>query len=97
MSQSLLRPGTTKFVVRGSVLRILWIFPCSLSKPKLYPCNTPVSVSTYVLVWFSLNPLIELGYSTREPDIKLEDRRRIGGDVEKVLKGEKEAATAPYD
>ena len=78
--------GTMKFVVHGLVLCILWIFLCSLSKPKLYPCNTPVLVSTYVLVWLSLNPLIELGYLTCEPDIKLEDCCWIGDNIERIWK-----------
>ncbi|KAF8549461.1 hypothetical protein OG21DRAFT_1421234 [Imleria badia] len=40
-------------------------------------------------------PSLKLGYSAPEPDFTLEDRRRIGANVERILRGEKEAARAP--
>jgi len=38
---------------------------------------------------------LKLGYSAPEPDYTLEDRRRIGANVERILRSEKEAARAP--
>jgi len=40
-------------------------------------------------------PSLKLGYSTRTPDLSLEERRRLGTAVEEILKGEPEAAPAP--
>lgn len=40
-------------------------------------------------------PSLELGYSAPGPDFTLEERRRIGKNVERILEGEKEAARAP--
>ncbi|KAG6375841.1 hypothetical protein JVT61DRAFT_2700 [Boletus reticuloceps] len=40
-------------------------------------------------------PSLKLGYSAPEPDYTLEERRRIGANVERVLRSEKEAARAP--
>ena len=37
----------------------------------------------------------ELGYSLERPQFTLEGRRKLGASVEKLLKGEKEAAKAP--
>lgn len=38
---------------------------------------------------------IELGYSTTVPPFTLDERRRLGEAIEKLLAGEKEAARAP--
>lgn len=40
---------------------------------------------------------IELGYSSTIPEFTLEERRKLGAEVEVILKGEKEAARAPVD
>ncbi|KDQ59759.1 hypothetical protein JAAARDRAFT_33332 [Jaapia argillacea MUCL 33604] len=40
-------------------------------------------------------PSLKLGYSSTAPKLSIEDRNRIGASVEKILKGEKEAARAP--
>lgn len=40
---------------------------------------------------------VELGYSSTAPKLTLEERKRIGSNVEQLLKGEKEAAKAPSD
>lgn len=40
-------------------------------------------------------PSLKLGYSAPGPDFTLEERRRIGKNVERILEGEKEAARAP--
>ena len=40
---------------------------------------------------------IELGYSSTAPKPSLEERKRIGANVEQILKNEKEAAKAPSD
>ncbi|OJA15258.1 hypothetical protein AZE42_09109 [Rhizopogon vesiculosus] len=42
-------------------------------------------------------PSLKLGYSAPEPEYTLEQRHRIGANVERILKGEKEAARAPTD
>ncbi|CDO71870.1 hypothetical protein BN946_scf184940.g17 [Trametes cinnabarina] len=39
----------------------------------------------------------ELGYSSTAPKLTLEERKRLGANVEQILKGEKEAAKAPSD
>ena len=38
---------------------------------------------------------VGLGYSSMRPGLSIEDRRKIGANVEELLKGEKEAAKAP--
>lgn len=40
---------------------------------------------------------LELGYSSTAPQLTLEERKRLGANVEHILKGEKEAAKAPSD
>jgi len=39
----------------------------------------------------------ELGYSAPGPDLTLEEHRRIGANLERILEGEKEAARAMSD
>ena len=41
--------------------------------------------------------MTELGYSSTAPQLSLEDRKRIGTNVEHILKHEKEAAKAPSE
>lgn len=38
---------------------------------------------------------LELGYSNATPDFTLDERRKMGANIEEILKGEKEAARAP--
>ncbi|EIN07966.1 hypothetical protein PUNSTDRAFT_104134 [Punctularia strigosozonata HHB-11173 SS5] len=40
---------------------------------------------------------LKLGYSSTAPKLSLDERRKIGANVEKILQGEKEAAKAPVD
>ncbi|KAG6839243.1 hypothetical protein C0991_004440 [Blastosporella zonata] len=40
-------------------------------------------------------PSLNLGYSTKAPQFTLEERRKLGTNIEHLLKGEKEAARAP--
>ncbi|KAI9059763.1 hypothetical protein FKP32DRAFT_1657251 [Trametes sanguinea] len=40
---------------------------------------------------------LKLGYSSTAPKLTLEERKRLGANVEQILKGEKEAAKAPSD
>ncbi|KAI1791521.1 DOPA-like domain-containing protein [Ganoderma leucocontextum] len=42
-------------------------------------------------------PSLKLGYSSTAPTLSLEERKRIGANVEQILRGEKEAAKAPSD
>ncbi|EMD34321.1 hypothetical protein CERSUDRAFT_117200 [Gelatoporia subvermispora B] len=42
-------------------------------------------------------PSLKLGYSSEAPGMSLDDRCKLGAHVEKILKGEKEAAKAPLD
>ncbi|KAL4244169.1 DOPA 4,5-dioxygenase [Abortiporus biennis] len=42
-------------------------------------------------------PSLKLGYSTESPGPTLDERKQIGANVERILKGEKEAAKAPSD
>jgi len=41
--------------------------------------------------------VVELGYSVTDPTFTLEERRKLGANVEHILAGEKEAARAPRD
>ncbi|KAI0078971.1 hypothetical protein K474DRAFT_747321 [Panus rudis PR-1116 ss-1] len=42
-------------------------------------------------------PSLKLGYSSTRPDLSLEERKKLGANVEEILKCEKEAAKAPKD
>jgi len=42
-------------------------------------------------------PSLKLGYSSATPNLSLDDRRRLGANVENILKHEREAARAPMD
>ncbi|KAM5542763.1 hypothetical protein V8D89_003724 [Ganoderma adspersum] len=42
-------------------------------------------------------PSLKLGYSSTAPKLSLEERKRIGANVEQILRNEKEAAKAPSD
>jgi DOPA 4,5-dioxygenase len=44
-----------------------------------------------------LDNLTELGYSSESPPLSLEARKRLGANIERILKGEEEAAKAPQD
>ena len=41
--------------------------------------------------------MTELGYSSEAAKLSLDDRRKIGANIERILKSEKEAAKAPSD
>ncbi|KAE9395980.1 hypothetical protein BT96DRAFT_125349 [Gymnopus androsaceus JB14] len=42
-------------------------------------------------------PSLKLGYSSATPNLSLDDRRRLGANVENILKHERGAARAPTD
>ncbi|KAI8999114.1 DOPA-like domain-containing protein [Trametes punicea] len=70
-------------------VRQAWLgppFPLDLS-------TLPVKSDEVPLQYASL----KLGYSSTAPKLSLEERKRLGANVERVLKGEKEAAKAPSD
>jgi len=70
-------------------LRNSWIgpsFPLDLSKLPVLADEVPLQY-----------PSLKLGYSSETPPLSLEDRRKIGANIERILKGEKEAAKAPSD
>ena len=41
--------------------------------------------------------MTELGYSSTTPGLSLEERKKVGAAVERLLEHEKEAAKAPRD
>ncbi|EIW60922.1 uncharacterized protein TRAVEDRAFT_19453 [Trametes versicolor FP-101664 SS1] len=61
-------------------------FPLDLS-------TLPVSSKEVPLQYASL----KLGYSSTAPQLTLQERKRLGANVEHILKSEKEAAKAPSD
>ncbi|KAJ8591441.1 hypothetical protein M405DRAFT_873234 [Rhizopogon salebrosus TDB-379] len=70
-------------------IRSAWIgppFALDLSPLKVKLEETPLQY-----------PSLKLGYSAPEPEYTHEQRRRIGANVERILKGEKEAARAPMN
>ncbi|KAI0355081.1 hypothetical protein OH77DRAFT_1425143 [Trametes cingulata] len=70
-------------------IRQAWLgppFPLDLS-------TLPVRSDEVPLQYASL----KLGYSSTAPKLTLEERKRLGNNVEQILKGEKEAAKAPSD
>ncbi|KAL7282939.1 hypothetical protein PYCCODRAFT_1435754 [Trametes coccinea BRFM310] len=70
-------------------IRQAWLgppFPLDLS-------TLPVRSDEIPLQYASL----KLGYSSTAPQLTLEERKRLGANVEQILKGEKEAAKAPSD
>ncbi|KZT20305.1 hypothetical protein NEOLEDRAFT_1075891 [Neolentinus lepideus HHB14362 ss-1] len=70
-------------------LRNAWIgpsFPLDLSRLPVKSEEIPLQY-----------PSLKLGYSSTAPKLSLDERRKIGSNVEKILRGEKEAARAPLD
>ncbi|KAI0668406.1 DOPA-like domain-containing protein [Trametes maxima] len=68
-------------------IRHAWLgpsFPLDLS-------TLPVKVEDVPLQY----PSLKLGYSSTAPQLSLEERKRLGANVEEILKQEKEAAKAP--
>ncbi|KAF9228866.1 hypothetical protein BS17DRAFT_792904 [Gyrodon lividus] len=68
-------------------IRRAWLgpsYPLDLSRLPVLAEEIPLQYSS-----------LKLGYSAPEPDFTLEDRRRIGANVERILRNEKEAARAP--
>jgi DOPA 4,5-dioxygenase len=49
------------------------------------------------IVGAEIDKTTELGYSSTKKPLTLEERRTIGGNVEQILKSEKDAARAPRD
>ncbi|RDB19380.1 DOPA 4,5-dioxygenase [Hypsizygus marmoreus] len=67
--------------------RNAWIgpsFPLDLSTLPLRSEDIPLQY-----------PSLKLGYSTTVPQFSLEERRKLGDNIERLLHGEKEAARAP--
>ncbi|KIK79644.1 hypothetical protein PAXRUDRAFT_834003 [Paxillus rubicundulus Ve08.2h10] len=72
---------------RDHEIRRAWLgpsYPLDLSRLPVLTEDIPLQY-----------PSLKLGYSAPEADFTLEDRRRIGANVERILKNEKEAARAP--
>ncbi|EJF62718.1 DOPA-like domain-containing protein [Dichomitus squalens] len=70
-------------------IRHAWLgssFPLDLSTLPLKSEEVPLQY-----------PSLKLGYSSNAPKLSLEERKRIGANVEQILRGEKEAAKAPRD
>ncbi|GBE82804.1 DOPA 4,5-dioxygenase [Sparassis crispa] len=68
-------------------VRNAWIgpsFPLDLSTLPIKSAEIPLQY-----------PSLKVGYSSTAPALSLEDRRKIGANIEHILKGEKEAAKAP--
>ncbi|EPQ50607.1 hypothetical protein GLOTRDRAFT_50391 [Gloeophyllum trabeum ATCC 11539] len=85
----LVHPLTREEVRWDHDTRKTWIgpsYPLDLSK-------LPVKSEEVPLQYASL----KLGYSSTAPKLSLEERRKIGSNVEKILRGEKEAARAPAE
>jgi len=69
--------------------RLAWIgpsFPLDLSVLPVRSEDVPLQY-----------PSLKLGYSSTSPGLSLADRRKLGANIEKILKGEKNAAKAPSD
>ncbi|KII89409.1 hypothetical protein PLICRDRAFT_110062 [Plicaturopsis crispa FD-325 SS-3] len=69
--------------------RNAWIgpsFPLDLSTLPLQERDIPLQY-----------PSLKLGYSSTAPDFTLEERRKLGANIERILRSEKEAARAPSD
>ncbi|KAI0689031.1 DOPA-like domain-containing protein [Cerioporus squamosus] len=70
-------------------IRNAWLgpsFPLDLSTLPVRSDEIPLQYSS-----------LKLGYSSTAPKLTLEERKRIGANVEQILKREKEAAKAPSD
>ncbi|KAH7890094.1 DOPA-like domain-containing protein [Phlebopus sp. FC_14] len=83
----LVHPLTREQVSFHHEIRCAWLgpsFPLDLSTLPIKSEEIPLQY-----------PSLKLGYSAPKPDFTLEDRRRIGSNVERILRGEKEAARAP--
>ncbi|THH32536.1 hypothetical protein EUX98_g1650 [Antrodiella citrinella] len=75
--------------LRDHELRAAWIGPSFPLDLTLLP-----RLSNEVPLQY---PSLQLGYSSTNPKISLEDRKKVGAHVEHVLRSEKEAARAPTD
>ncbi|KAG1749540.1 DOPA-like domain-containing protein [Suillus lakei] len=85
----LTREEVIHLLIEDHELRNAWIgppFPLDLS-------DLPVKSEEVPLQY----PSLKLGYSAPEPDFTLDQRRRIGANLERILKSEKEAARAPMN
>ncbi|KAG1768993.1 DOPA-like domain-containing protein [Suillus occidentalis] len=88
-SLSILVHPLTREERKDHEIRSAWIgppFPLVLS-------SLPVKTEELPLQY----PSLKLGYSAPEPEFTLDQRRRIGANLERILKGEKEAAKAPMN
>ncbi|THU91423.1 hypothetical protein K435DRAFT_727291 [Dendrothele bispora CBS 962.96] len=84
---SILIHPLTREEVRDHELRCAWLgpsYPLDLSCLPLRREELPLQY-----------PSLKLGYSSTTPALSLEDRRRLGTNVENLLKAEKAAARAP--
>jgi DOPA 4,5-dioxygenase len=91
---------------RDHETRNAWIgpsFPLDLSALPLKSEDIPLQYPSlsasnlHLTVYFIHDTRIELGYSVTEPTFTLEERRKLGANVEHILAGEREAARAPRD
>ncbi|PIL30692.1 hypothetical protein GSI_07396 [Ganoderma sinense ZZ0214-1] len=75
--------------LRDHEVRHAWLgpaFPLDLSTLPIKSDNVPLQY-----------PSLRLGCSSTAPKLSLEERKRIGANVEQILRNEKEAAKAPSD
>jgi len=86
---SILVHPLTKEQRKDHEIRNAWIgpsFPLDLSTLPIKSEEVPFQY-----------PSLKLGYSSKNPGLTLEERKKVGAQVEHVLKNEKEAARAPTD
>jgi len=73
--------------IRDHSARAAWLgqpFPLDLSTLPIRDPEIPLQYAS-----------LRLGYSSRQPQLSLEDRRKLGSNVENILRNEKEAERAP--
>ncbi|KAM6500980.1 DOPA 4,5-dioxygenase [Amanita muscaria] len=78
----------TREQLKDHEIRNAWIgpsFPLNLATLPIKSDEIPLQY-----------PSLKLGYSSTAPKMSLEERRKLGDDIEAVLRGEKEAARAPH-
>ncbi|KAJ4475596.1 DOPA-like domain-containing protein [Lentinula aciculospora] len=85
----LTREEVNPYLFSDHEFRSAWLgpsFPLDLSTLPLRSDEIPLQY-----------PSLRLGYSSASPPMSLDDRRRLGANVENLLKNEKGAARAPSD
>ncbi|KAG8967269.1 hypothetical protein FRC05_002115 [Tulasnella sp. 425] len=70
-------------------------FPIYLDALPVRSAEIPVQYTSLILIHAYL--VLELGYSSPNPGLTIEERKRAGATIEDILHGEPEAAPAPAD